>query len=876
MHLYWPLTGRSGELRLIESALSEADSAGIVIRGAVGVGKSRLAHETLDLVARRGWQHRCVVGTCSARALPLGALSDWVGPAEIVSLDVIRTVIDDLTSAGSGTPVVICVDDVVFLDDLTTFVIQQIVRRGAAKLVITIRAGDVVPEATQELLKSVQFEQLMLEPLAREEAEDLVATALDGRLEPDSAERLWELTRGNALYLRNIVESEVADGRLVQHGGSWTWSGTPVMPPGLVELIETRMGALPAAVSEVVDMLAVAEPLDIDVLSTLASPAAVEDAETRGLITLQTRDGDGTAVRLAHPLYGEVRRERAAQTRLRRLRGLIAQSLVPSAGDEDVHGVVRRAALRLESDLPADPQLFTAAAQGAVSLADMTLAERLADAAIRAGAGTEAYFVRSWALAWINPLEAEAVLAGIPAGYLTEEEDVLRAGYRSACLLWGLADPEGAKHVLDEVSPTATGPTRGWVDALYIMYWAAMARPRAALRCSEGVDLADVPPLMGAASSWALGVAFGDSGCCGRAIATYESGYDIVTRSGQGAHLRYLIGDRHLGTLLQYGLVNDAQALARHLREQAADLPGGAQLLSAAIAGRAALGAGRPAEAHSLLEPAIEAFFAAGDVNGLGYRFQISDTIALAMVGDTDSAAAAFEHCEQHAYRSYGFVDYERELARAWVEASQGVVAAAIDICLSAAATTRRNGQIAAEVVCLQTATQFGDRSCGQRLQELVSVVEGPRCSLAARLATALHAGDAAELASLSEEFERIGDLGAAVDAAAHAALAYRHRERRGSALICSSRAEALAAAHHLTSPALRQAGDRLPLTDREREIAMLLARKMSTPAIADRLTLSRRTVENHIYRAMAKTGVASRDELASLMSGTLSARGRS
>ncbi len=646
----------------------------------------------------------------------------------------------------------------------------------------------------------------------------------------------------------------------------------PLIAPGLVELVETRMGALPAAVSDVVDILAVAEPLDINVLTSITSPAAVEDAETRGLITLQTRNRDSIAVRLAHPLYGEVRRARAAQTRLRRLRGLISQSLVVPAGDEDVHSVVRRAALRLESDLPADPQLFTAAAQGAVSLADMNLADRLADAAVRAGAGAEASFIRSWALAWINPLEAEAVLAGIPADHLTDDEDVLRAAYRFACLLWGLADPDGAKHVLDDVSETASGPARGWVDALYIMYWAAMARPHEALRYAEGVDLGDVPPLMGAASSWALGVAFGDSGCCGGALATYQSGYDIVACAGQGAHLRYLIGDRHLGTLLQFGLVNDAQSLASQLRDQAADLPGGAQLLSAAITGRAALGAGRPAEAHALLEPVIEAFFAAGDVNGLGYRFEISDTIALAMLGDTESAAAALEHLEQHTYRSYGFVDYERELARAWVEASQGLVATAIDICLAAAKTTQRNGQLAAEVVCLQTATQFGDRSCGERLHELASVVEGPRCGLAARFATALRAGDAGELATVSEEFERIGDLVAAVDAAAHAALAYRHLERRGSALTCSSRAEALAAGPcpntpRLTTPALRQAGDRLPLTDREREIVMLLGRKMSTPAIADRLTLSRRTVENHIYRAMAKTGVANRDELASLIS---------
>ena len=57
-----------------------------------------------------------------------------------------------------------------------------------------------------------------------------------------------------------------------------------------------------------------------------------------------------------------------------------------------------------------------------------------------------------------------------------------------------------------------------------------------------------------------------------------------------------------------------------------------------------------------------------------------------------------------------------------------------------------------------------------------------------------------------------------------------------------------------------------MPLTDREREIVTLLGQGLASRAIADRLTLSTRTVEGHIYRAMAKTGTASRDELAALL----------
>jgi DNA-binding CsgD family transcriptional regulator len=152
-------------------------------------------------------------------------------------------------------------------------------------------------------------------------------------------------------------------------------------------------------------------------------------------------------------------------------------------------------------------------------------------------------------------------------------------------------------------------------------------------------------------------------------------------------------------------------------------------------------------------------------------------------------------------------------------------------------------------------------------LKELESIVEGPRAGLAARFAAALQDGDAAELSLVSEEFEQIGDLVAAVDSAAHAAVTYRRHDKRGSALGCSTRAEALAAqCGGAMTPALRLASEPVPLTDREREIVMLIGEGLSNREIAERVTLSVRTVESHIYRAMLKTGTTSRDELAALL----------
>ncbi|MEU9324468.1 AAA family ATPase [Streptomyces canus] len=57
-------------------------------------------------------------------------------------------------------------------------------------------------------------------------------------------------------------------------------------------------------------------------------------------------------------------------------------------------------------------------------------------------------------------------------------------------------------------------------------------------------------------------------------------------------------------------------------------------------------------------------------------------------------------------------------------------------------------------------------------------------------------------------------------------------------------------------------------LTAREREIAELVADGLTSPAIAEQLCLSRRTVETHISRVYRKTGVSSRAALAGLMAG--------
>ncbi|MDT5371602.1 MAG: hypothetical protein QOC62_6033, partial [Mycobacterium sp.] len=248
MRFAWPLTGRSEEMRIIEAALSASDISGIVVCGAAGVGKSRIGREALTSAASRGCETRWAIGTPSARAVPLGAFATWAGSDVTDPLQLVRGVIESLTSAPRGTTVVVGVDDAHLLDDLSTFVLHQIVQRRATKVLLTIRDGEPISAGLQEIWKGGQLDRLDMQPLSRDETTMLVSATLGRSLDPDAARRLWMLTRGNVLYLVNIVEQEISAGRLVQQHGYWTWIGEPVVPPGLVELIESRFGALPSLV----------------------------------------------------------------------------------------------------------------------------------------------------------------------------------------------------------------------------------------------------------------------------------------------------------------------------------------------------------------------------------------------------------------------------------------------------------------------------------------------------------------------------------------------------------------------------------------------------------------------------------------------------
>lgn len=93
----------------------------------------------------------------------------------------------------------------------------------------------------------------------------------------------------------------------------------------------------------------------------------------------------------------------------------------------------------------------------------------------------------------------------------------------------------------------------------------------------------------------------------------------------------------------------------------------------------------------------------------------------------------------------------------------------------------------------------------------------------------------------------------------------------RGQRLAAAGGAQMLTGLAELIQPEVTRAAEApgrglATLTAREREVAELVAQGLTSPAIAERLSLSHRTVETHLSRVYRKTGVSSRAALATLL----------
>src|SRR5262245_8944833 len=101
----WPLAGRERELERIRATIDGNDPFAMVLVGAAGVGKTRLAQEIAAMAEASGVPATWASATGSASSIPFGALAHLL-PAELPRgagpQNLLRVIADALTGEGSA------------------------------------------------------------------------------------------------------------------------------------------------------------------------------------------------------------------------------------------------------------------------------------------------------------------------------------------------------------------------------------------------------------------------------------------------------------------------------------------------------------------------------------------------------------------------------------------------------------------------------------------------------------------------------------------------------------------------------------------------------------------------------------------------------
>ena len=355
-----PLVGRSEELGFAERALREAPGGGVVIMGAGGVGKTRLAREIAGRVsASRETGVVWVSGTRSAAGVPFGAFAHLLPALDARGLDrlavmmLARRAVLELAREDSA---LLVVDDAYLLDDASAALVHQLVMARAVHVVATVRSGEPAPDAVVALWKDGWLECLDLQALDRVALGQLIAELLGGAADVRAVARVWEQTRGNALFCRELVRAAVAAGALAVEAGVWRWRGGLPAVGRVWDLIDARLSELDPDDLTALELIAVADGADAVLLDGLVDSAARLGLARRGLVDELT-DGGRTVVTLSHPLFGEAIRARMPAVRRAAACARLAnaaEELRLARGPE----LLRVAGWRLECGSGADPALF--------------------------------------------------------------------------------------------------------------------------------------------------------------------------------------------------------------------------------------------------------------------------------------------------------------------------------------------------------------------------------------------------------------------------------------------------------------------------------------------------------------------------------------
>jgi len=345
--------GRESELAILHRFLDSipTGSSALLLSGDPGIGKTTVWKEGLAGALQRGYRTLSCGPVEAETRLSYAALGDLLEPIleealptvpepqrQALEVSLLRSprsgaradqravslaVLGCLRSAASTSPVVMAVDDIQWMDLPSLRVLQFVVRRlkdepvGLMTAARGARADDdplgIVPAFAEDRAHAVH-----VGPLSQDALERVLRAKLGEGFSRTTFLRLHEMSGGNPFFAQEIGSA------LLRRGDGVAAGEELPIPDRLQELIEDRLGGLPARTVEALEVVSALSAPTLDVIAAAIAPSSGLDDRLDPAIDHDVVEVVERRLRFTHPLLASAVYQRTPPERRRQLHAKLA------------------------------------------------------------------------------------------------------------------------------------------------------------------------------------------------------------------------------------------------------------------------------------------------------------------------------------------------------------------------------------------------------------------------------------------------------------------------------------------------------------------------------------------------------------------------